>query len=199
MGKEIKRIFIANRGEIAVRIIHTCKEMNIETVVAYCPADRGSLFTLIADYVHEFDTNELYETYLNSEVMISLAKNYSCDAIHPGYGFLSENAHFADQCSKENIIFIGPDSKTISLMGDKISARQKVQSLGISLLPSIKLSQSLDFDKIKKKLVFLFLLKLQPVAVEEECESFIKKKIWNQVFLPLNEKPKMPLEMIQYT
>ena len=151
MGQErkITKVFIANRGEIAVRIIHTCKEMDVETVVVYCPADKGSLFTSIADYIHEFDTNDLSATYLNSKKLISIAKQFGCDAVHPGYGFLSENAQFADLCTKEGLIFIGPDSKVISLMGDKISARQKVEKLKIPLLPSVKFSEDTNLEKIK--------------------------------------------------
>ncbi|MCH2205846.1 MAG: ATP-grasp domain-containing protein [Lentisphaerales bacterium] len=144
--RKIERIFIANRGEIAVRIIHTCKEMGIETVVAFCPADKGSLFTLMANYSFEFKSDSLKESYLNADLLISIAQQYSCDAIHPGYGFLSENATFANLCHKNQICFIGPDSTTISLMGDKISARKKVAELGIPLLPSIKLTDDQKID-----------------------------------------------------
>ena len=161
MGKErkIKRIFIANRGEIAVRIIHTCKEMNIETAIAYCPADKGSLFTLIADYAYSFKTNELSETYLNSQQLILVAKELDCDAIHPGYGFLSENAQFAQSCREAKINFIGPQAEVIALMGDKISARKKVAELNIPLLPSLKVTEFKNIKKIKEDIGFPILIK----------------------------------------
>ena len=132
--KKFKRILIANRGEIAVRIINTCREMGIETVVASTPPDKGSRFTEIADFCHTFDSADLKDTYLNSQAMIKLAKKYKCDAVHPGYGFLSENASFASECSKNSITFIGPNADLIKLMGDKIQARAAVEKIGIPLL-----------------------------------------------------------------
>ena len=132
--KQFKRILIANRGEIAVRIINTCREMGIETLVAATPPDQGSLFIEMADYCHFFDSSDLKETYLNAQAMIDIAKSYKCDAIHPGYGFLSENAGFAKLCAKNKITFIGPDAKLIELMGDKIQARKAVEKIGIPLL-----------------------------------------------------------------
>lgn len=132
--KKFKRILIANRGEIAVRIINTCKEMGIETVVLSTPPDKGSIFTEIADICHLHESSELKETYLNADKMISIAKQYRCDAIHPGYGFLSENAYFAESCSENSIIFIGPAPEFLALMGDKIQARTAVEKIGIPLL-----------------------------------------------------------------
>ena len=135
--KKIKRILIANRGEIAVRIIKTCRLMDIETVAVSTPPDEGSLFTIEADFCHCLASSNLNETYLNSEIISELALQYQCDAIHPGYGFLSERAEFASICEKKGLIFIGPEAKTIELMGDKIAARQKVRELGIPLLEGV--------------------------------------------------------------
>jgi acetyl/propionyl-CoA carboxylase alpha subunit len=150
-NRQIKRILIANRSEIAVRIIQTCKEMGIETVTAYCPADKGSLFTLMSDFSHAFDSNDLHSTYLNQDTLVALASKYECDAIHPGYGFLSENADFAQLCQDNNICFIGPSPEHIRLMGDKISARHKVTQLGIPLLPSLKIESLKNIkDEVSK-------------------------------------------------
>lgn len=132
--KKFKRVLIANRGEIAVRIINTCKEMGIETVVVSTPPDKGSLFTEIADYCHSLDSSKLKDTYLNPQRMISIAKKFNCDAVHPGYGFLSENASFSLDCAKSSISFIGPTPQLIELMGDKIQARKTVEEIGIPLL-----------------------------------------------------------------
>ena len=108
--------------------------MGIETVVASTPPDKGSRFTEIADFCHSFESSDLIDTYLNSQTMIDIAKKYKCDAIHPGYGFLSENALFASDCIKNSISFIGPGPELISLMGDKIQARNTVEKIGIPLL-----------------------------------------------------------------
>ena len=116
-----RRVLIANRGEIAVRIIHTCKEMGIETVVVFCPADRGSLFTLEADYSFELTSDSLSDTYLNADLLISIAEKFKCDALHPGYGFLSENANFAELCAKNKIIFIKFSFLIILIISDFLS------------------------------------------------------------------------------
>lgn len=157
--KQFKRILIANRGEIAVRIINTCREMGIETVVASTPPDSGSLFTEMADFCHSFDSSNLKETYLNSQVMLQVAKFYKCDAVHPGYGFLSENARFAEDCKNEGISFIGPAPELIDLMGDKIKARKKMASIGIPLLKAYTNPDAGQLTKTLKKEHYPYLIK----------------------------------------
>lgn len=132
---EIKKILIANRGEIAIRIMRTCREMNIETVAVYSEADRTSLHVRYAHEAYYIGKAASAESYLNIEKIIDAAKNCGADAIHPGYGFLSENATFARRCNEEGIIFIGPSPEVIVQMGDKIQARDAMIKAGIPVVP----------------------------------------------------------------
>jgi pyruvate carboxylase subunit A len=129
-----KRVLVANRGEIAVRIISALREMGIESVAVYSHADRDSLHTTLADYAFCLDGNRVQETYANIEKIINIAKITNSDAIHPGYGFLSENPKFAEAVEKSGITFIGPRSDVIRLMGYKIEARKLMASLGVPLV-----------------------------------------------------------------
>src|SRR5699024_742361 len=129
------RCLIANRGEIAVRIIRACREMDIETVAIYALGDESSLHVSLADQaVCIGDANPL-DSYLNQERIISAAKITGANAIHPGYGFLSESASFAKNVEQNNIHFIGPTDTTMELMGDKITARQTVDRAGVPIIP----------------------------------------------------------------
>ena len=134
----INKILIANRGEIALRIIRACKEMGIKTVAVYSEADELSLHTRFADEAVCIGPPLSAKSYLNIPSIISAAELTNSDAIHPGYGFLSENSEFANICIENNITFIGPDSKTIDLMGDKSQARKTVEALGLSIIPGSK-------------------------------------------------------------
>ena len=131
----IQKILIANRGEIAVRVMRTCREMGIGTVAVFSSADRPSLHVRYADEAYYIGPAPSVESYLNIDKIIEVAKKSGADAIHPGYGFLSENAAFSDRCKKENIIFIGPTSSAMLTMGDKITARQKMVSSGVPVVP----------------------------------------------------------------
>ena len=113
----IKKVLVANRGEIAVRVIRTCREMDIRTVAVYSDADRNSMHVRYADEAYHIGPSPSNESYLRIDKIIEAAKKSKADAIHPGYGFLSENAEFSDQCKKEGIIFIGPSAESISGMG----------------------------------------------------------------------------------
>ena len=117
------KILIANRGEIAVRIIRACREMGISTVAVYSEADKNALHTQLADEAVCIGGNKSSSSYLNMNNIISAACLTGANAIHPGFGFLSENSKFADMCKECNIKFIGPDAKTIDLMGNKANAR----------------------------------------------------------------------------
>lgn len=129
------KILIANRGEIAVRIIRACKEMGIKTVAVYSEADKDSMHVRLADEAVCIGGAPSSESYLNIPSIISAAEITDVEAIHPGYGFLAENAHFAEICQSCNITFIGPSPETIRMMGDKIAARQTVQKAGLPLIP----------------------------------------------------------------
>ncbi len=132
------KILIANRGEIALRIIRACKELNVRTVAVYSQADRDSLHVRFADEAVCIGSAQSKESYLNIPAIISAAEITDVEAIHPGYGFLSENAHFAEICESCHIKFIGPPSQAIRAMGDKISARETVKKMGVPLTPGGK-------------------------------------------------------------
>lgn len=133
-----KKILIANRGEIAVRIIRTCRTEGIKTVAIFSEADRRALHVLIADKAHCIGPAPAKESYLNIDKIISIAKKENVDAIHPGYGFLSEDPRFAMAVQKAKITFIGPDAEHIKMLGDKIKAKKYVSNLGVPLLPGSK-------------------------------------------------------------
>jgi len=134
----IKKVLIANRGEIAVRIMRSCREMGILTVAVYSDADRTSMHVRYADEAYHIGASPSSESYLKIDKIIEVAKLSGADAIHPGYGFLSENATFATRCETENIIFIGPSPYAISTMGDKITARQKMIEANVQVVPGTK-------------------------------------------------------------
>ena len=123
-SKKIHKILVANRGEIAVRIISTLKKLGINSVAIYADNDADSLHCRVADEARPLGGGTLKDTYLNIQKIIDLALDAGADAIHPGYGFLSENADFAEACENNNLIFVGPDAASMRLMGDKIRARQ---------------------------------------------------------------------------
>ncbi len=132
------KILIANRGEIAIRIIRACKELGIKTVAVYSEADIDSLHVKLADESVCIGPASSSQSYLNINAIISAAELADAEAIHPGYGFLAENADFAEICEKCGITFIGPSPESMRIMGDKISARQAVTSQGVPILPGTK-------------------------------------------------------------
>jgi len=129
------KILIANRGEIAVRIIRACKELGATTVAVYSDADRKSLHVALADEAYHIGGSAPAESYLVIDKIIDVAKKSGAEAIHPGFGFLSENEKFAKRCEKEKIVFIGPSAEAIRLMGDKITARKIAQDAKVPLVP----------------------------------------------------------------
>ena len=130
-----KKILIANRGEIALRIIRTCKEMGIKTVAVYSTADKESLHVKFADEAICIGPPPSKESYLNISRLIAASEITNADAIHPGYGFLSENAKFAEICQQHNIKFIGPTPEHINKMGDKITAKETMIKAGVPVVP----------------------------------------------------------------
>ncbi|HPK04781.1 MAG TPA: acetyl-CoA carboxylase biotin carboxylase subunit [Bacteroidales bacterium] len=131
----IKKVLVANRGEIAVRVMRSCREMGLVTVAVFSDADRKSLHVRYADEAYHIGPSPSVQSYLNIEKIIEVAKKCGADAIHPGYGFLSENEKFSQRCDDEGIIFIGPSPQAISAMGDKITARKHMMKAGVPVVP----------------------------------------------------------------
>ncbi|WP_458397555.1 acetyl-CoA carboxylase biotin carboxylase subunit [Anaerotignum sp.] len=141
------KILVANRGEVAVRVIRACKEMGIQTVAVYSEADRDSLPVALADERICIGGNAAAESYLNQKNIISAALASGAEAIHPGYGFLSENADFARLCVENGIVFIGPKSEVISAMGDKDASRQLMQTVGVPVVPGTEILKDAEEAK----------------------------------------------------
>ena len=137
-----KKLLIANRGEIAVRVIRACQELNIGTVAVYSEADTGALHTELADEAILIGPPPAAESYLNQARILEAARQTRCEAIHPGYGFLSENADFAAAVRAANLIFIGPDTEAIGLMGSKTAARRLMQQAGVPVAPGYHVQES---------------------------------------------------------
>src|SRR5699024_1579872 len=134
--KKINKILVANRGEIAIRIFRACTELNIRTVAIYSKEDASALHRYKADESYLIgEGKKPIEAYLDIEGVITLAKNVGVDAIHPGYGFLSENIDFAKRCEEEGIIFIGPTSKHLDMFGDKVKAKAQAIDAGLPIIP----------------------------------------------------------------
>lgn len=155
------KILIANRGEIAIRIIRACKELGIKTVAVYSTADADSLHVRLADESVCIGPAVSSQSYLNINAIISAAELTDAEAIHPGYGFLSENAKFAEICEQCGITFIGPSAESMRIMGDKISARQAVIEHGVPILPGTKENVKTvdEAVKIAKKIGFPVIIK----------------------------------------
>lgn len=135
---KFSKILIANRGEIALRIIRTAREMGISTVAIYTSGEEQYLHVTEADFAVSLGAGDLHDTYLNIGKIISIAKKTGVEAIHPGYGFLSENAGFAEACSNNNIVFIGPSANVLLQMGNKVTAKSIAQKAGVNVTDSIK-------------------------------------------------------------
>lgn len=131
------KVLVANRGEIAIRVMRACRELSIRSVAVYSAADSEALFAKSADEAYPLGAAPATQSYLNIEKIIEVAKQSGADAIHPGYGFLAENPRFAVACEREGIKFIGPSSKVIQLMGDKVAARREMRRAGIPVVPGI--------------------------------------------------------------
>lgn len=156
-----KRMLVANRGEIAVRIIRCCREMDIETVAVYSTADERSLPVMMATKAVCIGNSMARDSYLKEDVLIEVALKTGCDAIHPGYGFLSENASFAAKCQGNGLVFVGPSADVISRMGDKQSARALMIAHGVPVVPGSKglVSSVEEAARIAKEIGYPVLLK----------------------------------------
>lgn len=141
------KILIANRGEIAVRIIRACKEMGVATVAVYSEADKNALHVALADQSYCIGGSEASDSYLNENQIISTAILSGAQAIHPGYGFLSENAHFARLCRKNGLVFIGPEPESMERLSDKAVLKELVERTGLSVIPGTKAVASVEEAK----------------------------------------------------
>jgi pyruvate carboxylase subunit A len=133
--KYFEKVLIANRGEIAIRVMRACREINVETVAIYSAADKDALHVKYADEAFYVGETPPSKSYLNMDRIIDIAKKSGSEAIHPGYGFLAENFHFAKRCSEEGITFIGPSWETIRAMGSKIDSKQMMRDAGVPVVP----------------------------------------------------------------
>ena len=157
----LKRVLIANRGEIALRILRACREMDIETVAVYSEADREALHVQLATRAVCIGPAPAAKSYLDPDALLTVAKATGCDGLHPGYGFLSENAAFADSCAQEGIAFIGPSGDTIRRAGSKATARACMQRAGVPVTPGSDgpVSTVKDALKAAKRVGYPVLLK----------------------------------------
>jgi acetyl-CoA carboxylase, biotin carboxylase subunit len=154
------RVLIANRGEVAVRIIRACRELEIETVAVYSTADRDSLHVRLADESVQIGPPPPAESYLKIPSVIAAGTTTGCDAVHPGWGFLAENAAFAAACEDNDLVFIGPRPETIETMGDKVEAKAAVAAAGLPLVPGSNGAASLeDAQRLAAEVGFPVLLK----------------------------------------
>ncbi len=157
----LKKVLIANRGEIAVRIIRACKELGIRTVAIYSDVDKNALHTRLADEAYCVGPANSKKSYLNEKNILEIAYHTGIDSIHPGFGFLSESASFAQMCEECHIKFIGPSHETIRLMGDKSNSKALVKKAGVPVIPgsdgivkddieALKIASSIGYPVILK-------------------------------------------------
>jgi len=184
----IKKILVANRGEIALRIMKTARNMGISTVAIYSEADRDAPHVKFANEAICIGPAPSNESYLRGDKIIEIAKKLNVDAIHPGYGFLSENANFAEQVEKSGMIFIGPKSHAIKVMGSKLAAKETVKEYGIPMVPGTDeaITDVLEAKTVAKKIGFPILIKasaggggkgMRIVENENEFEDQMKRAI----------------------
>ncbi len=145
----IKKVLVANRGEIAIRVMRACGELDIKTVAVYSDADQKSLHLQFANKAVYIGKSPPLESYLNMDIIIETAKKVGADAIHPGYGFLAENPEFAKKCEDAGIIFVGPNSSALRLVGDKVASRETIRKTGIPIIPGMR-SVGRDIEEFKK-------------------------------------------------
>lgn len=186
--KKITKILVANRGEIAIRVMKTAKKMGIKTVAVFSTADRNALHVKYADEAVCIGEAASSQSYLRGDKIIEVCKELGVDAVHPGYGFLSENSAFAEECEKNNIIFIGPKSEAIEMMGSKLAAKEAVMKYDIPMVPGVD-HAIIDVEEAKRtaqEVGFPILIKasaggggkgMRIVEKEEDFESQMERAI----------------------
>ena len=159
--KKIKKVLVANRGEIALRIMRSCKEMGISTVAVFSEADRNARFVRYADEAVCIGPPASSESYLKGKKIIDVCKKLKVDAVHPGYGFLSENAEFAREVEKSGIIFIGPPAEAMEMMGDKLSAKATAKKHNVPMVPGTEgaIDDIKEAKRVAKEIGFPILIK----------------------------------------
>jgi acetyl-CoA carboxylase biotin carboxylase subunit len=157
----LKKVLIANRGEIAVRVIRACREMGIKTVAVFSEIDRKALHVRFADEAYPIGAAPSTQSYLDMEKIIGVARKSGAEAIHPGYGFLAENAAFVKMIESEGLIFIGPPSKAVELLGDKVAARKIMKNAGVSIVPGteVEITSEDQAASIAEEIGFPILIK----------------------------------------
>ena len=167
----IRKVLVANRGEIAIRVMRSCYEMGIRSVAVYSTADRLSRHVLFANEAECIGGAQSSDSYLNIDHILEAAHKHQVDAIHPGYGFLSENSEFARRCEAEGFVFIGPKPETMDLMGDKISARQTMIKAGVPVVPGTEepLKSAEEAVEVARKIGYLEAVSLPGSPAMDVC------------------------------
>ena len=157
----MRRVLVANRGEIALRAVRTCRKLGLESVAVYSDADRGSAHVWAADHAVCIGPPASASSYLRSDALLEVAQRLRCDAVYPGYGFLSEKSDFATACGEAGVVFIGPRPETIALMGDKVAARRAAARFGVPVVPGSEtgFTNVADAQKVAADIGFPLLLK----------------------------------------
>ncbi|NNE68750.1 MAG: acetyl-CoA carboxylase biotin carboxylase subunit [Rhodothermales bacterium] len=180
--RPIRKVLIANRGEIAVRVMRTCREMGITTVAVYSDPDQAAMHVRFADEAYHIGPAASAESYLRADRILDVAVTHGCDAVHPGYGFLSENAGFAEACAEAGIIFIGPTPEAIRTMGDKTAARALMEEAGVPMAPGTvdAIADPAEARKIAREIGYPVLIKAaaggggKGMRVVHEDEEFVR-------------------------
>ncbi len=196
--RPIRRLLIANRGEIALRVIRACREMGIASIAVFSEIDRRSLHVLSADEAYALGGSTPRESYLNQAKILEIARVSSADAIHPGYGFLAENAVFADAVERDGLVFVGPSGQSVRMMGDKTEARKVARQLGIptirgTVAPIEKNSEGIERAQ---EIGYPVLLKAAAGGGERVCVSCVLQRSSRQPFAWPNLKRREHSAMI---
>jgi biotin carboxylase len=196
----MKKILVANRGEIALRIMRSIRKMGINTVAVYSEADRLSPHVRFADEAVCLGPAASSQSYLNADRIIACAKELGVDGIHPGYGFLSENALFAAQVEAAGIIFIGPTATAMRIMGSKLAAKESVKKFNIPMVPGIDQAiEDIGFaKKIASDIGYPVLIKASAGGGGKACVLSGANPRWKSRCKGLPAKPNLPLVMVRY-
>ena len=176
-----KKVLIANRGEIAVRIIRACRELSIRTVAVFSEADRNALHAQIADEAICIGPAATKDSYLNIKAILAACELTGAEAVHPGFGFLSENSLFAKTCEKCGVTFIGPQAQSIDLMGDKATAKATMKNAGVPVVPGSDgiVTDMQEAKQIAEKIGYPVMVKASEAAADVVSAWWTLLQIWN--------------------